>query len=131
MNVKKFRAANTRDALRQVRDALGADAIILSNRPVDGMIEIMAVANMDVASIATPALASAPVISQPRKPQPQEPRLSPASHEPRPVKPEEISVLQRWRLIRRPRVNCRRRPANSCRRFTASLAMRHLQHFRR
>ena len=56
MNVKKFRAANTREALRQVRDALGADAIILSNRPVDGMIEIMAVANMDMASLATPAL---------------------------------------------------------------------------
>lgn len=101
MNVKKFRAANTREALRQVRDALGADAIILSNRSVDGMIEIMAVANMDVASLATPALASAPVISQPRKPQyqerTQEPRLSTASEEPRPVKREDISVLQRIR----------------------------------
>ncbi len=101
MNVKKFRAANTREALRQVRDALGADAIILSNRSVDGMIEIMAVANMDVASLATPALASAPMISQPRKPKAQErvqePRLSPAGQEPRPVKREEISVLQRIR----------------------------------
>jgi flagellar biosynthesis protein FlhF len=101
MNVKKFRAANTREALRQVRDALGADAIILSNRSADGMIEIMAVANMDVASLATPALASAPVISQPRKPQSQPPRheppLSPASQEPRPLKREDISVLQRIR----------------------------------
>jgi flagellar biosynthesis protein FlhF len=101
MNVKKFRAANTREALRQVRDALGADAIILSNRSVDGMIEIMAVANMDVASIATPALASAPVISQPRKPQVQpqrqEPPLNVASQEPRPLKREDISVLQRIR----------------------------------
>lgn len=101
MNVKKFRAANTREALRQVRDALGADAIILSNRSVDGMIEIMAVANMDVASLATPALASAPVISQPRKPQARErihePHFSAASQEPRPIKREEISVLQRIR----------------------------------
>ncbi|PWB52178.1 MAG: flagellar biosynthesis protein FlhF [Nitrosomonadales bacterium] len=100
MNVKKFRAANTREALRQVRDALGADAIILSNRSVDGMIEIMAVANMDVASLATPALASAPVISQPRKAQQervQEPRLSAASQEPKPVNREDISVLQRIR----------------------------------
>ncbi len=101
MNVKKFRAANTREALRQVRDALGADAIILSNRSADGMIEIMAVANMDVASLATPALASAPVISQPRKPQNQPPRheppLSAAGEEPRPLKREDISVLQRIR----------------------------------
>ncbi len=107
MNVKKFRAANTREALRQVRDALGADAIILSNRPVDGMIEIMAVANMDMASLATPAIASAPVISQPRNPYPQEPRAAPSyaqepssaslSQEPRPVKREEIGVLQRIR----------------------------------
>ncbi|MBZ0106831.1 MAG: flagellar biosynthesis protein FlhF [Sulfuricella denitrificans] len=103
MNVKKFRAANTREALRQVRDALGADAIILSNRSVDGMIEIMAVANMDVASLATPALASAPVISQPRRPQYQEriqePRLSPTPvrEEARPVGREDISVLQRIR----------------------------------
>lgn len=95
MNVKKFRAANTREALRQVRDALGADAIILSNRPVDGMIEIMAVANMDMASLATPAIASAPVISQPRRP--VEPRPNAVSQEPRPVKREEISVLQRIR----------------------------------
>ncbi len=101
MNVKKFRAANTRDALRQVRDALGADAIILSNRSVDGMIEIMAVANMDVASLATPALAAAPVISQPHKPQNQPPRqelpANTTSQEPRPVKREDISVLQRIR----------------------------------
>ncbi len=106
MNVKKFRAANTREALRQVRDALGADAIILSNRPVDGMIEIMAVANMDMASLATPALAAAPVIRQPRNPYAQEtrpteydpePRPAPASAQPRPVKREEISVLQRIR----------------------------------
>lgn len=82
MNVKKFRAANTREALRQVRDALGADAIILSNRAVDGMIEIMAVANMDMASLATPVLASAPVISQP-KPRYEEPP-SPRYQEQRP-----------------------------------------------
>ena len=103
MNVKKFRAANTREALRQVRDALGADAIILSNRPVDGMIEIMAVANMDMASIATPALAAAPVIRQQRNPYAQQepPRPAPASpeqrNEPRPVRREEIGVLQRIR----------------------------------
>ncbi|BCB26700.1 hypothetical protein SKTS_15860 [Sulfurimicrobium lacus] len=103
MNVKKFRAANTREALRQVRDALGADAIILSNRPVDGMIEIMAVANMDMASLATPALAAAPVIKQSRpyvqerRPTEYDPEPRPVPASPRPVKREEISVLQRIR----------------------------------
>ncbi len=50
MNVRKFHASSTRDALRQVRDALGADAIILSNRQVMGGIEIMAVADQDLAA---------------------------------------------------------------------------------
>jgi flagellar biosynthesis protein FlhF len=55
MNVKKFTAATSREALRKVRDALGPDAVILSNRPVDGVVEILALANDDVASISAPA----------------------------------------------------------------------------
>jgi flagellar biosynthesis protein FlhF len=55
MNVKKFTAATSREALRKVRDALGPDAVILSNRPVDGVVEILALANDDVASISSPA----------------------------------------------------------------------------
>jgi flagellar biosynthesis protein FlhF len=55
MNVKKFTAATAREALRKVRDALGPDAVILSNRPVDGVVEILALANDDVASISSPA----------------------------------------------------------------------------
>jgi flagellar biosynthesis protein FlhF len=54
MNVKKFTAATSRDALRKVREALGPDAVILSNRPVDGVVEILALDNDDVASIAAP-----------------------------------------------------------------------------
>lgn len=50
MVVKKFYGATTRDALRQVRDELGPDALILSNRQVaGGGFEIMAVAEADVA----------------------------------------------------------------------------------
>ncbi|MBB5192578.1 flagellar biosynthesis protein FlhF [Silvimonas terrae] len=52
MVVKKFYGATTRDALRQVRDELGPDALILSNRQVSGGgVEIMAVADSDVASL--------------------------------------------------------------------------------
>lgn len=55
MNVKKFTAATSREALRKVREALGPDAVILSNRPVDGVVEILALDNEDVASLASPA----------------------------------------------------------------------------
>ncbi|WP_148714777.1 flagellar biosynthesis protein FlhF [Chitinolyticbacter meiyuanensis] len=65
MVVKKFYGATTRDALRQVRDELGPDALILSNRQIaGGGVEIMAVADSDVA-----ALTSIP--STPTKPSPR------------------------------------------------------------
>lgn len=54
MVVRKFFAANTREALRLVREALGADALILANRTMPGGVEIMAVAEHEVASVAAP-----------------------------------------------------------------------------
>lgn len=48
MNVRKFIAATTRDALRKVKETLGSDAIILSNRTIPGGVEIMAVAARDM-----------------------------------------------------------------------------------
>ena len=53
--VKKFHAPTTREALRMVRDALGANAIILSNRQVEGGVEIIAVADLDVAALSSQA----------------------------------------------------------------------------
>lgn len=55
MNVKKFTAPTSREALRKVRESLGPDAVILSNRQSDGVIEILALANDDAASLAMPA----------------------------------------------------------------------------
>ncbi|MGL6072490.1 flagellar biosynthesis protein FlhF [Craterilacuibacter sp.] len=53
MVVRKFYGKTTRDALRQVREELGADALILSNRPTQGGgVEIMAVADADVAALS-------------------------------------------------------------------------------
>jgi flagellar biosynthesis protein FlhF len=63
--IKKFHAPTTRDALRQVRDALGASALILSNRQVSGGVEIIAVADMDMAALAAqaePALWNTPPV---------------------------------------------------------------------
>lgn len=61
MNVRKFIAATARDALHKVKDTLGPDAIILSNRGVPGGVEIMAVAARDMAMIV-PTQASEAVI---------------------------------------------------------------------
>ena len=44
MNVRKFIAASAREALHKVKELLGPDAIILSNRAIPGGVEIMAVA---------------------------------------------------------------------------------------
>lgn len=67
MVVRKFYGKTTRDALRQVREALGADALILSNRPTQGGgVEIMAVADADVAALSD-TLAPAATRHPPRK----------------------------------------------------------------
>ncbi len=53
LNIRKFIGANSRDALRQVREALGPDAVVLSNRTLDdGSVEIVGVADSDLASIS-------------------------------------------------------------------------------
>ncbi|WP_277187413.1 flagellar biosynthesis protein FlhF [Caballeronia sp. BR00000012568055] len=58
MNIRKFIGANSRDALRQVREALGPDAAVLSNRTLDdGSVEIVAVAESDLATISPAPMA--------------------------------------------------------------------------
>lgn len=54
MNVRKFIAATARDALHKVKEMLGPDAIILSNRAIPGGVEIMAVAASDMETIVPP-----------------------------------------------------------------------------
>jgi len=56
LNVRKFIAGSARDALRMVRDALGGDAVILSNRNVPAGVEIMALAGEDIASLVSPSV---------------------------------------------------------------------------
>src|SRR5262245_4633204 len=53
MNIKKFVAATSREALRQVRAALGGDAVIVANRPHAAGVEILAAAANEV---STPAV---------------------------------------------------------------------------
>ncbi len=57
MNVRKFTANTSREALRMLREALGADAVILSNRNVDGKVEILAMEG-DVVNAIPPAVST-------------------------------------------------------------------------
>lgn len=66
MNVRKFSANTSREAIRLLRDALGSDAVILSNRNVDGRVEILAMADEAISTIAASPAASAEVPSVPK-----------------------------------------------------------------
>ncbi len=51
MNVKRFTARTSRDALNLVRQAFGEDAVVLSTKPCDDGVEVMAMAPESVANI--------------------------------------------------------------------------------
>ena len=46
MKIKRFVAQDMRQALRMVREALGEDAVILSNKSVEGGIELTAAVDL-------------------------------------------------------------------------------------
>ncbi|MBB5400610.1 flagellar biosynthesis protein FlhF [Paraburkholderia youngii] len=67
MNIRKFVGATSRDALRLVREALGPDAVVLSNRTMDdGSVEIVALADSDLAAITPKAREGAASMAGPR-----------------------------------------------------------------
>ncbi|HSW05111.1 flagellar biosynthesis protein FlhF [Aquabacterium sp.] len=82
MNVKRFTAKNSRDALALVRQALGEDAVVLSTRPGGDGVEVLAMApdglqQIEQAASNAPtvrAQAAAPGRGQPQRPAQAEPR---------------------------------------------------------
>ncbi|GAA5234039.1 flagellar biosynthesis protein FlhF [Verticiella sediminum] len=75
MSVLRFFGATSRDAMRQVRERLGDDAMILANRAVEGGIEILAVSETAVTGMATQA--------------------EPAQHSPHAQHPQQAQPLRR------------------------------------
>ena len=51
MNVKRFTARTSREALAQVRQTFGADAVVLSTRPCDDGVEVLAMAHESMSQI--------------------------------------------------------------------------------
>ncbi|ATE59394.1 flagellar biosynthesis protein FlhF [Thauera sinica] len=85
MNVKRYFAPTAREALRTLKEELGPEAIVLSNRAVEGGVEIVALPGDAVGALQaaaararTGAAAAAP--SQPAMPQPAaRPATAPAA----------------------------------------------------
>lgn len=55
MKVKRYLAATSREALRQVKEDLGDNAVILSNRKTRDGVEIMALADSDMSNLVQPS----------------------------------------------------------------------------
>ena len=91
MNVKRIVAKTSREAMRQLREALGPDAVILSNRAVDGGVEVLAMPAEDIAAMAPPAM-EAPRAAPPARPPEPKPQARP--------EPEPAVTFKR-RLIER------------------------------
>lgn len=72
MNVKRFTAPSTREAMALVRQAFGDDAVVLSNKPCPEGVEVLAMAPEGMSQIERVA-ASAPRVAAPRRAAPAAP----------------------------------------------------------
>ncbi len=94
MKVRKFLAGTSREALRQVRQELGPDAVILSSQQAAGGVEIMALASADLSCLmgnlapeaqvlevdaAAPALSVKGAAQRPDGPAPRMPMVEPVA----------------------------------------------------
>jgi flagellar biosynthesis protein FlhF len=86
MKVKRFYAANIREAMRKVREELGAEAVILSNRRVSDGLEIIAAIDYDEKLLKNPPVDADPA-SEPPAPQP-----APASPLPSKTTPASLTA---------------------------------------
>lgn len=66
MSVRRFVGANSRDVMRQVRETLGDDALILANRRTEGGVEILAMADEAVDHFDPAPTPEPPPASPPR-----------------------------------------------------------------
>ena len=81
MNMKKFVASNSREALRMVRNALGADAVIISNRKLPNGVEIVALPHAYVEQMD-----ARDEVEMPARPEPV--RVKPATRVPEVITPD-------------------------------------------
>jgi len=92
MNTRKFVAATSREALSLVRNELGADAVILSNKKVADGVEITVLAGTDFARLTEPKTEPQSELKELAKPvkQPIVAKYEPVPE--KPVKPQPAKV---------------------------------------
>ena len=109
MKIKRFVAQDMRQALRMVREALGEDAVILSNKTVEGGVELTAAVDLVTEDHIDPALdapepSSAAAPRGPSKPRNPQRQARPREQAPAPQAEqgalsemrEEMHNLRRW-----------------------------------
>ncbi len=85
MRIKRIFAANTREALRKVREQHGPDAVVISSRNVDGGVEVISAVDYDERAVQAaaraqdPRAAEIPPLEGAAGPRPSEPDTEPAS----------------------------------------------------
>ena len=83
MKPRKFVGANSREVLKQVRDTLGPDALIVSNAKVAGGIEVIALPSSSINELVSNAAhdepAPDPAPAAPREAQPVPARAMPSA----------------------------------------------------
>jgi len=89
MKIKRYFATDMRQAIQMVRDAQGPDAVILSNRRVDGGVEIVAAVDYDESMVSQMA-EQAPLEKTPAQPV-AEPRMAEPPSPPEPEPPQAAS----------------------------------------
>jgi flagellar biosynthesis protein FlhF len=110
MKIKRFTAKNMREAMRQVREEQGADAVILSSRRLSDGIEVVAATDYDAAlvqqalrqstrtEVITPPQATAPAAAAPapaEAPPAAVPRADPSPNPPRSMPPPLLTRVLR------------------------------------
>jgi len=93
MKIKRFLAADMRQAMREVRAEQGADAVILSTRRLDDGIEIIAAIDYDETLVREAARHGAPM-PEPAASHAAAERRVPAAPPPMPMPPSELAMLQ-------------------------------------
>ena len=100
MNLKRFTAPTSRDALALVRQAFGDDAVVMSTKPCAEGVEVLALAPESVAQLERLGQAAQQVsMPRPAPPQPEAQRQTPTGAPPAPLRERIASFARRAERI--------------------------------
>ncbi|MHB9051711.1 MAG: flagellar biosynthesis protein FlhF, partial [Thiomonas delicata] len=66
MKIKRYTGTSTREVLARIRNDLGPDAVILSNREIVGGVELMAAVDFDASHLQAEPAAEEPAMASQR-----------------------------------------------------------------